>query len=151
MGQFKKACVATLLMAAFAMPVQAQTFNGSDRSALSGLYAGSIILAPIWLPFMLASEGSEKVGHASDARKADQEKREKEAVKLKVRNKKGETETLYLPKETYTQINVKDGDRVDLENDANGVMLLKDGQPTYYFILDDKAEVLLRQQPLKTK
>ncbi len=140
-----------LMVGISSMHVSAQPFSfnptPSQTIASSTVMGSAVILAPIWLPSVTVSD---KLNRSALEREEDLRQKHKDAIEIKVQNKKGQTETLFLPKETYTQVNIKDGDRIDLETDDNGVLLLKDGKPTYYFILEEKAEILIHQQPLSS-
>ena len=122
--------IALLLTGALLIhPVQAGwNPTPSEKSMIVSGVGSAIILAPIWLPFI----GSKKGIDAS-------EDKSKQAKKIKVKDQNNEEQTLVVPEEIADQVDVKEGEKVQLNKDENGVLLIKNDQPAYYFITPDKA------------
>ncbi len=156
----RKKVISVLLLATLATSFYANAGNDARQASSFATFLGSaVILSPIWLPSATIAEsaaGSTDNSEQDAKQKKDEEtlrkerelKQRKDAVTVQVVNKQGQQQTLYLPKETYHKVNIKDGDKVDLEADENGVLLLKDGKPTYYYILEKNANKIVGQQPL---
>ena len=100
----------------------------SQKSVIVSGIGSVIILAPVWLPFM----GSKKGIDAS-------EEKSKQAKKIKVKDQNDEEQILVIPEEIADQVDVKEGEKVQLDKDENGVLLIKNDQPAYYFITPDKT------------
>ena len=122
--------IALLLTGALLIhPVQAGwNPTPSEKSMIVSGVGSVIILAPVWLPFI----GSKKGIDAS-------EDKSKQAKKIKVKDQNNEEQTLVVPEEIADQVDVKEGEKVQLNKDENGVLLIKNDQPAYYFITPDKA------------
>ena len=122
--------IALLLTGALLIhPVQAGwNPTPSEKSMIVSGVGSVIILAPVWLPFI----GSKKGIDAS-------EDKSKQAKKIKVKDQNNEEQTLVVPEEIADQVDVKEGEKVQLDKDENGVLLIKNDQPAYYFITPDKA------------
>ncbi len=73
-----------------------------------------------------------------------------DAVVIQVVDKKGKKQDLYIPATIVDQVNIKNGDYVDLKSDENGVWLYKDEKKLHYFMLPEKAQQF-QQQPLNGK
>ena len=124
-----KKIVFLLSIALLIHPVQAGWQpTPSEKSMIVSGIGSVIILSPVWLPFM----GSKKGIDAS-------EEKSKQAKKIKVKDQNNEEQTLVIPEEIADQVDVKEGEKVQLNQDENGVLLIKNDQPAYYFITPDKA------------
>ncbi len=124
-----KKIILMVMLSALISPTQAGWEpTPSQKSVIVSAIGSAIILAPAWLPFI----GSKKGIDAS-------EEKSKRAKKVKVKDQNNEEQTLMIPEEIADQVDVKEGDRVQLNKDENGVLLIKNDQPAYYFITPDKA------------
>ncbi len=132
----KKQISIALILALFCGSAMAA--NPSRQSAISTIMGSTMVLSPLWAPFY----GSIQV--INDSKYAD---REKDARKYTVRDKYGNDQTLYVPREIDHKVDIRNGDQVDLEQDDVGVLLKKSGDPKYYFVPQEKGS-LLEQTPL---
>ncbi|WP_434777646.1 STM0539 family protein [Neisseria sp. Ec49-e6-T10] len=104
-------------------------FGSRELSSIGSIL---IVTSPITLPIM---SGKSMIDHSKRANEQEKQK----TKKIPVKNKEGEEQILEIPEEVADQIKVQEGDIVELQTDEVGVLMIKNNQPSYYFVTQDHA------------
>lgn len=120
-------------------PVSTQAQLKIDDSTFSTIISVGVITSPVWLPVMGSQSGIEW----SEENSTDSSTNAKE---IPVKDQNGEDQVLRIPEEIADKVDIKAGDTVELQSDKNGVLLLKNRQPAYYFLPESQSHQLKRNK-----